>query len=213
MAQGRETGWWDRAKRPSAEQSVSPDRGFDYRPMSHQQRCLMPVQNLMLGMRKSLFLLGSFSIGYNLAMAIHELGHALAMWATGGSVARIRLNPFSWSYTYYGSSPACPVLTALTSTDGALARLKILEGGVGPYLIAMLVYQIWRNPREIVLWATYVVAGIFLLAGVAVGSIFVERRWPFRQRHTTIEPTWRAAVISLVAAAILFAAEFLAFGG
>jgi hypothetical protein len=260
--------------------------------------------NRMVKLRKSLFLLGSFSIGHNIAMATHELGHALAMWATGGSVARITLNPFSKSYTVYGSPAAYPLFTSwagavfssaigllllicfrnsqrwwtlplmmmglcaivvnglylivdtvllsggdatylihngiarsiillvgigliilgltigyclfprmgLTSSDDALTRLAILEGGVGPYLIVMLIYQICQNGGKITEWLAYVIAGILMLACVALGSIFIERWWSFRQRHAVQIPTWSAVTVSLVAAAMLLAVEFLAFG-
>ena len=33
------------------------------------------------------------------------------MWITGGKVSRITINPFSWSYTYYGSSPHFPAFS------------------------------------------------------------------------------------------------------
>lgn len=43
-----------------------------------------------------------------MGIVLHELGHAIAMWVTGGSVTRIVITPFSWSYTYYGSAPKYP---------------------------------------------------------------------------------------------------------
>jgi hypothetical protein len=256
-----------------------------------------------LGLRKSLLLLGSFSIGYNIAMALHELGHVLAMWATGGSVTRITLSPFYKSFTYFGSDPTFPLVTAwagvlfgstigllclvcfwrwrspwilaimmtglcaiavnglyltidaallaggdatdiidsgtprlfvllvgvslivlgltigylllprmgLTSTDGALARLTILECGVGPYLVAMIVYQIHRNRGEIWEWLTYVMAGIVMLAGIAIGSVLIDKWWSVGRR-ASIVPTWSAAISSLVGAAIILGVELLAFG-
>lgn len=53
-----------------------------------------------------LLLLGSFAFGYNAATALHELGHALAVWSVGGTVTSMTIHPFSWSYTAYGRCPA-----------------------------------------------------------------------------------------------------------
>jgi hypothetical protein len=58
-----------------------------------------------------LFLFGSFTFGWTLGTVFHELGHAISMWITGGTVSRITINPFSWSYTYYGTSPRFPAFT------------------------------------------------------------------------------------------------------
>ena len=257
--------------------------------------------SVMFGLRKSLLLLGAFSIGYNAHAVLHELGHALAMWAIGGSVARITLNPFSWSYTYYGSAPTHPLFTAwagvafsstvgllllasirtcrhvwtvplaitgicalvvngvyltvdsiflaggdatlivdenmprlfvlsvgiglialglvvwhiqlprigLATADGALARIAILEGGIAPYLIAMLVYQVCWNQDEIVLGLAYVITGLTILAGVAVGSRFVDNWQIPRHRDPVIEPSWSIAVGFLVAGVIVVAMEIL----
>ena len=40
----------------------------------------------MLALKKTLTLLGAFTRGYNAAMILHELGHALTLWTTGGTV-------------------------------------------------------------------------------------------------------------------------------
>jgi hypothetical protein len=53
----------------------------------------------------AMLILGSFAFGYNVATALHELGHALAVWAVGGRVESITVHPFSWSYTKYASCP------------------------------------------------------------------------------------------------------------
>lgn len=77
--------------------------------------------------KSSLLLFGSFAIGFNLAIALHELSHAMAMWATGGTVERITLHPFSRSYTYYGSQPKLPMLTASAGiVFGTLFALLLL---------------------------------------------------------------------------------------
>ena len=44
--------------------------------------------------RQSLLFLGSFVFGHTVQRAIHELGHAVATWLTGGEVYGIELHPF-----------------------------------------------------------------------------------------------------------------------
>lgn len=69
-----------------------------------------------------LLLFGCTAIGYNLTTMLHELGHALSLWLTGGRVERITLNPFSWSCTYYAAPPTHPILT---SCAGALSDMLL----------------------------------------------------------------------------------------
>ena len=83
--------------------------------------------------RSSIFLFGSFSFAWVLFVTIHELGHAIAMWTTGGIVEKITINPFSWSYTYYGSSPKYPIFT---SAAGA---------GFGILIGTLLVFLTYRK--------------------------------------------------------------------
>jgi Peptidase M50B-like len=63
-------------------------------------------------LKLSIFLFGSFSFSWVLGTVFHELGYAIAMWVTGGKVSRITINPFSWSYTYYASSPRYPAFSS-----------------------------------------------------------------------------------------------------
>jgi len=51
-------------------------------------------------LRPILLLFGSFVFGSNAAIVLHELGHAAAIWVTGGVVVRIRFEPFAWSYAW-----------------------------------------------------------------------------------------------------------------
>ncbi len=257
----------------------------------------------MLGLKKSLMLLGAFSFGYNAAHAIHELGHALAMWATGGSVTRITLHPFSWSKISYGASPTCPLLTAwagvvfasscgllllvvirpwrgawtvplammglctlvvnglyltgdslflaggdatclvlhgtprsfvlltgvgltalglavghllnprfgLTATDGVVSRIAILVGGIGSYLIAMLVYQVFWGKSEITLWLAWIITGLLILAGGAVSSRFIEKWWTPAFSYTFLTPSWSGTAGCMVAGGIVVAVEMMAY--
>jgi len=257
----------------------------------------------MLGLKKSLVLLGAFSFGYNAAHAIHELGHALAMWATGGSVTRLMLHPFSWSQISYGAPPTCPLLVesagvvfasscgllllvvirpgrgawtvplamtglctlvvnglyltvdslflaggdathlillgtprpfviltgvgltvlglavghlllpriGLTAADGVVSRIAILEGGIGSYLIAILVYHVCWRRSEITLWLAYVIAGLLIVATGAVGSRFVEKWWTPEFRYAPLTPSWSDAGGCLIAGAVVVAVEIMVF--
>jgi len=233
--------------------------------------------------RLSLFLFGSFAIGYNLATAVHELGHAIVIWATGGTVARIVLHPFSWSYTYYSSSPGYPILTswagilfesllalllaalvwrsrqrswallclviaimalakgglyasidAILQTGGdstdliwlgvppalvigvgavlvgigiflaiaafrsidfgadssLVGRALVLEGGLLPYLLCIVVYQLVSSPQEIRMWGLYIASGAIIIFLVAALSELIESRLPSRPGTRANTPGW-----------------------
>jgi hypothetical protein len=58
-----------------------------------------------------LLVFGSFCIGYNIAIAFHELGHAFAMMLDGGQIQEFVLNPFSWSWNL-GQDLNNPLFTA-----------------------------------------------------------------------------------------------------
>jgi len=90
----------------------------------------------------SLGLFGTFAIGYNLSNAIHELGHALAMWLGGGRVKMVLLHPFSWSYTYYLGKPPFPATTAaagvLFSTLVSLCILVVIRRRRSDWLLPLV---------------------------------------------------------------------------
>jgi len=90
----------------------------------------------------TLFSSGSFSFGWILGIVLHELGHAVAMWITGGIVNRITITPFSWSYTYYGSIPKYPQFTtwagALLGSLFGLIVLFLIRKKATPYSVPFL---------------------------------------------------------------------------
>ncbi|MBS2098167.1 hypothetical protein [Carboxylicivirga linearis] len=47
---------------------------------------------------QSLLLIGGFAIAYNTSVALHELGHTVAVLIDGGQIQEFVLNPFSWSW-------------------------------------------------------------------------------------------------------------------
>lgn len=89
-----------------------------------------------------LLLFGFVTIGMSVAIKLHELGHAVAMWVTGGQVERITINPFSWSYTYYASAPLFPIVTSWAGVvmGTVFAVLLLLISGLlnNQYLLLLL---------------------------------------------------------------------------
>lgn len=90
--------------------------------------------------KRALLLLGSYDIAYNTSTFLHELGHAVAAWLSGGQVFGITLHPFSWSYSYAVSLN--PVfLTAGGVLFSSLAGVLIfvcLVRWPKPYLLPLL---------------------------------------------------------------------------
>ena len=106
--------------------------------------------------KQSLLFFGSFVFGHTAQRAIHELGHAVATWITGGEVYGIELHPFLPGRCSH-SATAYPGLTTW--------------GGVGLSMLigASLVALLWkrRGPRLAPVFAL----GVFSLIGS--GSYFV----------------------------------------
>ena len=80
--------------------------------------------------KRGLLLLGSFAMAYNASEFLHELGHALAAWMTGGWVSTIVVHPFSWSYCQ-AFSPKLVFFTAagvvFSSVAGVLIFLSLIR--------------------------------------------------------------------------------------
>ena len=255
------------------------------------------------GLRNTLLLFGAFAFGYNAAHAIHEVGHVLAMWASGGHVARVVLHPFSWSKVHYGSPLTCPlfvtwagaafaatcglllllavrrlpgawtapiVITGLctlfvngiyllvdclfqgggdatilvrhgtppavvfmagiallglgcvvgyrmlprigvTATQGFAARFALLEGGIGTYLLLMIVYHLSYNRSEAMLWLTFVGSGLIVLGTVAWGSGVIARWAPTGVPVAVPQPSWITVVGCLLAGTAVVMLELLVY--
>lgn len=142
-------------------------------------------------LRVGLLIQGSFLLAHPTAELLHELGHALPVWFTGGTIDAIIVHPLSWSYTQYGTTPVYPVLSTwsgslfafVTSTvlfllawrwwRPVLAPLLLLGvlGGVdnGIYLLGSL-----GDPAQLIelgqpAWLVRGVGLLLLLAGLAMG--------------------------------------------
>lgn len=84
-----------------------------------------PPENIRhRGMLIAVTLLGSYCLGANAAIALHELGHALGAWLAGGRVLGIFLAPQG----YAGSYMALDLSVAYAIEHG---RLLQVAGGVG----------------------------------------------------------------------------------
>ncbi len=115
-----------------------------------------------VGSRQIALLFGSFCFGYNAATALHELGHALAAWMTGGAVQTMILHPFSTSFTEIASDPH--------------PRITHIAGVVfGPAVALLGVWVAWpvRSAYCMPIHLTGVTAlassGIYLLIGTVMG--------------------------------------------
>lgn len=104
-------------------------------------------------MQRVLFIFSSFCVGFNAAMALHELGHAGAVWLVGGAVASITLHPFSRSWISYQSNPD---------------PLAAAWGGIilGTLLALLLLLTVWPFRYK----ATFAAALIAMTAGFALGG-------------------------------------------
>lgn len=109
-----------------------------------------------LPLKQSLLFFGSFVFGHTTQRAIHELGHAIGTWITGGDVYRIYLHPFLPGHCYHSET----VHPGITTWAGALFSVC-----VGMILIIAL----WRRraPR----FAPFFAIGVFSLLGN--GSYFI----------------------------------------
>lgn len=101
-------------------------------------------------MKTSLLIFGAFCIAYNLDNFLHEFGHGVAVWISGGRVSSMILNPFSWSWISYLSNPN-PLFTAWGG---------VLFGVLFAIVLAAAALLI-RSPY---------MAPLYLLAGCAMAS-------------------------------------------
>lgn len=76
-------------------------------------------------------------LSWLLMMAVHELGHCLAAWTTGGTVQRVVLHPTSFSRTDISPNPA-PLLVAWAGPVLGVVLPLLLWG------VASLVVKRWR---------------------------------------------------------------------
>lgn len=74
--------------------------------------------NVISAIKRGLLLLGSLTITYNLAQLLHEICHSMVAFSTGGTVGRILIHPFTWSYA--SSTTEYPFIRTLAGPLGAI---------------------------------------------------------------------------------------------
>jgi hypothetical protein len=109
-----------------------------------------------LPLKQSMLFLGSFIFGHTTQRAIHELGHAIGTWITGGEVYGIFLHPFLPGHCYH-SKTAYPGITTWAG-----AAFSVCFG-------VLLIIILWK--RRAPLLAPLFAIGIFSLFGN--GSYFI----------------------------------------
>ncbi|MEJ5258649.1 MAG: M50 family metallopeptidase [Anaerohalosphaeraceae bacterium] len=126
-------------------------------------------------LKAGFLLLAALFAATNLAKFLHEIGHALGAWSTGGTVHGVVIHPFSWSYAII-VSPRNDITTwagsVLGSLFGILITLSVFKWRSGRLLIPLLV-----GPVACLCNGSYLVLGsVFHLAGD--GSILAARYAP-----------------------------------
>ena len=100
-----------------------------------------------------------FSLAWLLMQAVHEFGHAIAAWATGGTVERIVLHPLAISRTDVEPNPR-PLLVAWA-------------GPIAGSVIPLLLWAAIAGSRLSVAWLARFFAGFCLLSNglyIGIGS-------------------------------------------
>jgi hypothetical protein len=248
-------------------------------------------------------LLGAFCVGYNMAIAFHELGHALAMVLDGVTIRAFHLNPFSWSWTFPESLnhplftalggvtfgvvfAAIPALAAIRiqtpafripavvtaavalAVDGIYlvagtffrigdggellqygvsrelilalgglyvaislllfafvqsmlgigkntpitTRALIMFGGIVPYLAVIFLYNLLLNQREILLWISFVSAGIFLILLWVWAGHVLAKRLQCQGAVSGAGVSWTPVITTLLSGMAIVVGELMFFG-
>lgn len=107
--------------------------------------------------QKILLFAGSFAITYNIAIALHELGHAIAYIIDGAQVSEFVLNPFSWSWA---------------EANNLNNRIFALWGGVtfGQILALMPLLFISKMKSTFVFLSKLLAACAFLINGLYLSA-------------------------------------------
>ena len=150
--------------------------------------------------QKGLLLLGSFAIAYILAEFLHELGHALSAWTTGGTVFGIYVHPFNWSYCSFtcdypiyrsASGAGFSSIIAIMFFSVIIRWPKmwllplLLAGPItlinnGDYLLIDVLFKTGGDSCSLIgmgipLWSILIVSAILLLAGFAMAFVLIRK--------------------------------------
>jgi len=146
-------------------------------------------------LKAGFLLLAALFAATNIAKFLHEIGHALGAWSTGGIVRGLVIHPFSWSYAL-AVSPRDDVTiwagSILGCLFGILITFSVFKWRSGRLLIPLLV-----GPVTCLCNGSYLVLGsVFHLPGD--GSVLAARYAP-------------AGVVAAVGLLMLCAGMLLAF--
>lgn len=112
-------------------------------------------------LRSGFLLMGALFAAVNIASFLHEAGHILGAWCTGGDVSGIVIHPFSWSYAHAFSINHEGVVIWAGSVLGSLFGI--------PITLSVLK---WRRPGLLIPLLVGVVACIDNGAYLLLGSVF-----------------------------------------
>jgi hypothetical protein len=112
-------------------------------------------------LRSGFLLMGALFAAHNIASFLHEAGHVLGAWCTGGDASRIVIHPFSWSYAHAFSFNHEGVVIWAGSVLGSLFGI--------PITLAVLK---WRRPGLLIPLLVGVVACIYNGAYLLLGCLF-----------------------------------------
>ena len=156
-----------------------------------------------------LLLFGAFIIAFNLAVTLHELGHATAVLIDGGQIQEFVLKPFSWSWNlghgvedvlftawggvsiglFYTIIPL--IFVRLAKHNGIKLVIKLIAGlGFlinGIYLIIGVLFNVGDGAE---LTGLGVSPGLLLVMGIVFVLISLII-WSEAQRNMGIEPQER----------------------
>ena len=80
------------------------------------------------GFRAVVFMITALLLAWLLLMAVHELGHVLGAWLTGGTVVRVVLDPLTISRTDVEPNPQPLVVAWAGPVFGVLAPVSLWGG-------------------------------------------------------------------------------------
>jgi len=84
---------------------------------------------MMHSVRKLVFAVSLVALSWYVMMAVHEMGHVVGAWATGGTVTGVFLHPLSISRTDVSPNPSPGIVVWLGPIIGSLLPLLLLACG------------------------------------------------------------------------------------
>lgn len=112
-------------------------------------------------LRSGFLLMGSLFAAANIASFLHEAGHVLGVWCTGGHASGIVIHPFSWSHAHAFS----------INHEGVVIWAGSVLGSLFGILVTLSVLK-WRRPGLLIPLLVGVVACIYNGVYLLLGSVF-----------------------------------------